>query len=180
MTLRESGDKEIQLLSKALAEIADDSDHHRTRIGYAGYESATLLRIGDKEWAVALGIACGSCPADPYNCDVAAVQISSNGKSDDQVASEVFFNALRNNFYFGESLVYTMADGRLAVCRDGSFGQKVLELLRPRTGEFIMKDLEIDTEHFYLDLRPVVKSAVRYKPETTTFLADVCRTVLVS
>ena len=171
--------REVKLPSKAMAEIANDSDWHRTRIGYTGYESATLLKIGDKEWVVAFGTKCGSYPADPYNCDIAAVQLSGDGKSDEEVASEIH-DALRGNSYFCHSLIYAMADGQLALNKDERFGQKVLDLLRPKVQEFIAQDLETDSRYFTMDLRPVVKSAVQYKPEFVGFFRDTLHTVLAS
>lgn len=174
-----NGGREIKLPSKAMAKIADDSDWHRTRVGYTGYESATLLKVGEKEWVVAFGTACGDYPADPYNCDIVAVQFSGNGKSDEQVAAEIH-DALEGNRCFRHSLVYVMANGQLVVNKDGHFGQKVLELLRPKVQEFIAQDLETDPRYFTLDLRPVVKSAVQYKAEFVGFLYDTLRAVLAS
>lgn len=173
------GGREIKLPSKAMSEIANDSDWHRTRVGYTGYESAAILKAGEKEWAVAFGIKCGSYPADPYNCDIAAVQLSGDGRSDEEVAIEIR-DALEGNSYFHNSLVYAMADGELAVSKNGHFDQKLLELLRPKVQEFIAQDLEIDSRYFSMDLRPLVKSAVQYKPEFVVFLRDTIRTVLTS
>lgn len=177
-TLKDGG-REIKLPSKAMAEIANDSDWHRTRVGYTGYESAILLKVGEKEWTVAFGTACGSYPADPYNCDIAAVSVSTNGKSNKEIVKEIH-GALEKGSYFRNSLIYAMADGQLAINKDGRFDQKVLELLGPRVQEFIAQDLETDSRYFTMDLRPVVKSAVQYKPEFVVFLSDTFRTVLGS
>lgn len=171
--------REIKLPSKATAEIANDSDWHRTRIGYTGYESATFLKAGDKEWAVAFGTKCGSYPADPYNCNIAAIQLSSDGKSDEEVAVEAY-DALQGNRYFYYSLIYAMADGQLVVNGDGYFGQKMLELLRSKIQEFIAQELKTDSQYLTMDLRPLVKSAVQYKPGFVDFLCDTIRTVLAS
>ncbi len=169
--------REIKLPSKAMAEIADDSDWHRTRIGYTGYETAMLLKADGKEWAVAFGIKCGSYPADPYNCDITAVPVSTNGKPNEEIAKEIH-KALEGGSYFRNSLIYAMADGQLAISKNGRFGQKVLELLKPKVQEFIAQNLGIDSRYFTMDLRPVVKSAVQYKPEFTVFLFDTLRVVL--
>jgi hypothetical protein len=71
-----------------------------------------------------------------------------------------------------------MADGQLTLNKSGHFGQKVLELLKPKIREFIAQELEIDSRYFTMDLRPVVKSAVQYKPDFVIFLRDTLRTVL--
>ena len=171
--------KVVNLSSKATAEIANDSDWHRTRIGYTGYESAVLVDNISKQWAIAFGNKCGSYPADPYNCDIAAVPVSTDGKSEEQVAKEVH-EALEGNSYFRNSLIYAMADGKLAVSREGRFGQRVLELLRPKVQEFIAQDLETDSRYFTMDLRPVVKSDVRYKREFVAFLSDIIQAALTA
>jgi len=171
--------KETKLPSKATAEIANDSDWHRTRVGYTGYETAVLLMVDGKEWAVAFGTKCGSYPSDPYNCDIAAVPVSTNGKSDEEIAKEIH-EALEEGIYFHNSLIYAMADGRLAISKDSRFGSKVLELLRPRVQEFIAQELETDFRYFTMDLRPVVKSAVQYRPEFIAFLFDTFRSVLAA
>ena len=71
-----------------------------------------------------------------------------------------------------------MANGQLALNKDGRFSQKVFDLLRPKIQEFIAKDLETDLRYFTMDLRPVVKSDVQYKPEFVVFLRETLRTVL--
>ncbi len=173
------GGREIHLPSKAMVEIANDSDWHRTRIGYSAYETALLLNVEGKEWAVAFGTNCGSYPAEPYNCDIAAVSVFPIGKSDEEIAKEVY-KALKKGSYFRNSLIYTLADGQLAVSKNSKFGQKVLELLRPKIKEFIVQDLETDSRYLYLDLRPVVKCAIEYKPEFVSFLCDIFRSVLAA
>ncbi|MDD5032923.1 MAG: hypothetical protein PHC85_02310 [Candidatus Pacebacteria bacterium] len=173
------GCREIQFSSRAMAEIADDSDWHRSRTGYTGYESAALFNAGGKKWAVAFGIKCGSYPADPYNCDIAAVELTGGGNTNKEIAAEVQ-SALRRNSYFRDSLVYAMADGQLKVKKDGRFSKKTLELLGPKVQEFVAKDVRIDPNYLTMDLRPVVKSAVRYKPEFVAFLRDTFRTLLSS
>lgn len=175
-TFKKSG-REVKLPSKAMAEIASDSDLHRTRIGYTSYESATLLKIGDKVWAVSFGTACGDYPAEPYNCDIVAIQFSSDEKTDEETALEIH-RVLEGAHYFRNSLIYAMANGELALNKCGRFGQKVFDLLAPRAQEFVAKGLEIDPEHFTMDLRPVVRSAIQYKPEFVVFLHDLLTTVL--
>lgn len=150
------GGKTVDLPSKALAKIADDSDWHRTKVGYSGYESAALVKCDEKWWAIAFGIRCGDYPADPYDCDIAAVPVSVEGKTGDEVAKEIH-DALEKNSYFRSSLIYAMADGSLAV-KEERFGPKVYELLRPKIQEFTAQKLEVDPDVIMMDLRPVVKS----------------------
>lgn len=71
-----------------------------------------------------------------------------------------------------------MADGQLIVKENGSFSQKVLELLKPKVKEFIAQDLETNPNLFTMDLRPMVESAVRYKEEFVVFLSEMFQVVL--
>ncbi len=171
--------KEIKLPYKALAEIANDSDWHRTRVGYTGYESAVIVKIGEKEWAIAFGTACGNYPADPYNCDIAAVQFFRTGKFDQRTAGKVHM-ALEDNDYFRNSLIFAMANGQLSMNKESRFSQKVLELLGPKVEDFIAQDLETDPHYFTMDGRPVVKSAIRYRREFVAFLAETLQAALTA
>ncbi|MCL5016193.1 MAG: hypothetical protein M1312_01075 [Patescibacteria group bacterium] len=167
----------VELPKKVLAEIADDSDWHRSRTGYTGYKSAIVVKCGGKRWAIALGIKCGGYPADPYNCDIAAVPLSSNGE-EAKLAEEISA-ALKRNSYFRHSLIYAMDSGELAACSYvGCLGQRVLDFLRPRIREFIARDLKIDPTIWTMDLRPVVRSTILYKRELVAFLSENFQTIL--
>jgi hypothetical protein len=173
-TFKKNG-KEIKLLSKAMPEIACDFD----RAGYTKYESAVILEINGKKWAVSLGIACGGYLADPYNCDIAAVKLSENISSEEEVVKEIY-DALERNKYFRHSLIYAMADGNLCVNKSGVFSEKVFEILDSRIQTYIAQDLEIDSQYITLNLRPVVTSAVRYKREFVNVLYTTFRAIIAS
>lgn len=176
-TLKEDGEKEIELSSKAMAEIARDSDYHKERVGYMGYESAVLLKVGWQEWVVAFGTKCGAYPADPYDCDIVAVQFSSEGKTSEEIVSEAYI-VLEGNHHFHNSLIYAMEGGLLAVNSNGHFGSRVLDLLKPEVQKSIVRDIEIDPSCCTMDMRPVVKSAIQYEPEFVAFVSDVFRMIL--
>jgi hypothetical protein len=175
----ENEGRKIKLPSKATAEIADDSDWHRDRRGYTGYESATLLKIGDKEWLIAFGTKCGGYPADPYNCDIATMQFFGDGKSDELVATEAY-DALKENRYFRKSIIYAMASGQLMVKSGGCFSNEVIEFLSPRVYGFIAQELETNLDCLTMDGRPVVTTSTQYKPEFVAFLYDAFRKILAT
>jgi len=175
-TFKKNG-REIELPSEAMAEIANDSDWHRIRIGYTAYKSAIVLKIGDQEWAVAFGTKCGNYPADPYNCDIAAVKIPENISSEEELAEEIR-DALEENKYFRYSLIFAMADGQLYLNRSGVFSKEVFKLLDSRIQKYIAQDLEVDSQYFTTDLRPVVKQAVRYKREFVNVLYTIFRAII--
>jgi len=175
-TFKKNG-REIELPSEAMAEIANDSDWHRIRIGYTAYKSAIVLKIGDQEWAVAFGTKCGNYPADPYNCDIAAVKIPENISSEEELAEEIR-DALEENKYFRYSLIFAMADGQLYLNRSGVFSKEVFKLLDSRIQKYIAQDLEVDSQYFTTDFRPVVKQAVRYKREFVNVLYTIFRAII--
>ena len=51
--------KDITFSERALTEIADDSDWHRTKKGYMGYGAAALFQLDGKSWAIVRGEKCG-------------------------------------------------------------------------------------------------------------------------
>lgn len=163
--------KQITLPDKATSEIANDSDYHRSRTGYMGYESVVLIQIGEKNWALGFGAACGSYPADPYSSDIVALSISPDGKSDEELAQEIY-KAIETTSYFHDSIICGMADGRLSLNENAPFGKKMMGILQSGIKDYIAQSLETDPTIFHMDLRPVVKSSVKYKPEFVDFLKD--------
>ena len=174
-----NGGKEVTLPSKVTVEIANDSDHHRTRIGYIGYESATLLKIGRRKLVVALGTVCGDYPADRYDCDIVAMRLSGKGKTDEQITAEAR-DALAKNYYLTHSLIIAMADGRLGLGKNKRTGRKMLRILGPTIQDFIAQELQTDPTVLTGSLRPVVISPVLYKAEFVEFLHKTLRQVLTS
>ena len=163
--------KQITLPNKATSEIANDSDWHRSRAGYMGYESVVLIQIGEKNWALGFGEACGSYPADPYSSDIVALLISPDGKSDEELAQEIY-KAIETTCYFRDSIICGMADGRLFLNKNAPFGEKMMGILQSGIKNYIAQSIETDPTVFHMDLRPVVKSSMKYKPEFVDFLKD--------
>lgn len=173
------GGRSIKFSSEAKAEIAEDSDYHRIRIGYTAYDSVTILKLDDKNsWMIGLGHACGSYPAEPYDCDIVAVQIVGDDMLSDTDIDKKAHDVFEDNFYFKNSLIYAMADGQLGVKEKGIFGEMIIESLNKEINNFISQPLEFDGDRFYLDMRPVVKSAVLYKPEFVNFLYETFLSIL--
>lgn len=163
--------KQITLSDKATSEIANDSDWHRRRIGYMGYESVVLVQIGEKNWVLGFGVACGSYPAYPYSSDIVALSISPDGKSDEELTQEIY-KAIETTSYFQNSIICGMADGQLFLNKNTPFGKKMTGILQSGIKDYIAQNLETDPTVFLMDLRPVVKSSMKYKPEFVDFLKD--------
>lgn len=163
--------RQIALPQKAMSEIANDSDWHRSREGYMGYESVVLVQINEKYWVFGCGGACGSYPADPYSSDIIVLPVSPDSKSDEDLAREVY-EAIGKTEYFSNTVICGLADGRLCFNKKASFGARMMEVLRSGFNEYVAQRLETDDTVFHMDLRPVVKSAMRYKLEFVDFLKD--------
>lgn len=168
--------QELVLEGKPTAEIANDSDWHRTRIGYMRYETAKLFQFNDKTWAIARGEKAGSYPADPYDSDILALEFSTEGKSEEQIKEELEEKISRSG-YFINSLVFGLADGRISANKNSPFTEKLFQLLSD-ISKFIAQKLEHDEELFYLDLRPAVSKEMRYTPEFVAYLTDSIEAVL--
>ncbi|MFH1331659.1 MAG: hypothetical protein ABIH63_00035 [archaeon] len=163
--------KTIIFPKPALTEIADDSDWHRTRTGYMKYKQATLFKLDGGEWAVALGRACGSYPADPYDTDLSAIKCTIEGKLEEQIEEEIM-SGFRRSVYFTNSLVYGMSDGSLAINQRSKLGNKILEIIRPEIENYMAKKPEYHDRFMTMDLRPAVTARAEYKPEFADFLAE--------
>jgi len=169
--------KLIRLNKETRAEIANDSDWHRTRIGYMRYISAILLKSGDKEWIVAFGIKCGQYPADQYDCDITAINFNSEGKSKKYITEEVS-EALNKSKYFRNSIVFSKSNGRLVTNTEGYFYEKVKKIFLPRTKEFVAETLVVDHEHITSDAQSIVISPVLYKKEYVPIFSQMIGEVL--
>jgi hypothetical protein len=170
--------QEIIFQHKVLAKIADDSDYHRTRIGYMGYKTVNLLNLNSKTWAIARGEKCGGYPADPYDSDILALELIVKEQTSEQIQEELT-GRIRESLFFENSLVYGTANGNLGLNKDGKFGKRMLEILRPEIDRFIAQEPEYDQRHLSLStLSPICKKPVLYKPELAGFLADSIEAIL--
>ncbi len=160
---------------RVTTEIANDSDYHRTRIGYMGYESVGLFHLDSKSWAIGRGEKCGDYPADPYDSDILALEYSSPDPQ--KIAEEIY----RNSNYFGNSLVHGMRNGSLAVSQRGRFGEKMFKILQPEIEKFIAQKPEQRSDVFVFGasgLEPATTRSTGYEKEFVDFLADAIETVL--
>ncbi|HEU0051386.1 MAG TPA: hypothetical protein VFQ60_05025 [Patescibacteria group bacterium] len=169
--------KLVKLSRKAYSEIANDSDWHRTRVGYFGYEEVILLKGADKEWALALGHACGAYPADPFSADLSAVPMETNGKDED--LEEAVSHALSIG-YFYNSLIFALASGELVVKPDhcSRFKDTILRNSRFSFQDFVAQELVMDPTVMTGDLRPFVTKPRLYKPQSAQTLFEVLKRTL--
>jgi hypothetical protein len=189
LSVREVLDKTYEILEKkfkhktitfpeeATPEIANDSDWHRTRTGCMSYKKANVFRFNGKEWAVAIGRACGSYPADPYDTDLSAIQTKTEGKLEEQIQKEIMEGFERSG-YFRNSIVYGMSDGSLAVGQQSPFKEKVMEILRPQIENYLAKPPQYHDRFITMDLRPLVTGRAEYKPKFADFLAESIQKIL--
>jgi|GEM_PF-1091355 len=163
--------KKIVLPHDAYALIADDSDWHRTRQGFTRYKTAALFKIEKKKWIIAFGVACGSYPADPYNCDIACTSLGNKTTNSHEILDKSF-SALEENACFRHSLIYAMADGSLAIDKNSSYCHEAIKLLQGSYEKYIARSPKYRNDIIHLDLRPVTTSSARYKPEFAEYLAE--------
>jgi len=172
--------REIIFSNSVLTEIADDSDYHRTKTGYMGYESARAFQFNGKIWVVARGEKCGSYPAEPYDSEILALEFPLKERIT-KTTKEELAGRINESSYFRNSLVYGMADGNLVVSKRGRFGKQMLDLLKPRIKEFIAQKPEYDRSLILAStLRHLTKKCMLYKPKFVDFLAESFETVLKS
>jgi len=161
-------------------EIADDSDWHRSRRGYMRYRSAKVVKIGGKRWVLARGEKSGTYPADPYDSDLIAIRIADRGKVNAKLADQVA-QSIEEGSYFRNTLVCGLADGRLACYSRSPFADQMAASLRSMLERIIAEDVRRDERYLSLsDLRPIVTSSMKYRPEAARILAEAIKEILSS
>jgi len=178
---RKLNGKEIILSETPQAEIANDSDWHRSREGYFIYRKVMIAVVEGKECVVALGTASGDYPADPYCCDIVAFRISSEGKSEEEL-KELICNELVRGSYFKNSVVIAMDNGRTTINPDGPFAEFIKKTAYEWTpAEYTAKPVEYQEGVLTGDCRKVVKSSKRYTEQFPAHLSDmVCDAIAAS
>lgn len=165
----------IVLPETVKSEIADDSDWHRTRVGYMGYDKVRFFSFNNKSWLIGNGKSCGAYPARPYDSDILALELAVN-KNPSQVY-EQFKECIGS--YFKNSLIFGMADGVVSFNKHGRFTERMMKQLSGRIEEFVAKWPKYNREILSLDtLTPINTSSMKYKQETVDFLAETIETVL--
>ncbi len=87
--------------------IAEDSDHHKQRVGFFRYESASVIELGDNFWVVGNGESFGDYPADAYGSDILALPLAERPKDLESYVRDKIEGALRTQ----ASMVYTERSG---------------------------------------------------------------------
>ncbi len=183
LLLKKYQHKTINFPNTASAEIADDSDWHRSKTGYMGYKSAAALKINDKSWVLGLGEKCGSYPAEPFDKDILALEYVIDGKKETQISDELE-EKIRCSPYFRNTVILSMADGQLQLgnsdypcfCR---FGSKMKELLKNKFKDYVAQKPEYDTEVILASTMDFpCRKLMEFKPEFVEVLADTIEKVL--
>jgi len=164
--------------SDPIAEIANDSDGHRTRIGYMRYTHVALIKAGERNFLLARGIKHGQYPAELYDSDLTACPIEEEELADDEEELLVKVNnALSRSVYFRYSLVFTKMDGDLMVT-DSHLAQSVVQKMRTIESALVAVDPEYGSNILLSTLTPVVNRTTKYYPDAPGKLADVLIEVL--
>lgn len=91
-------------------EIADDSDWHRTKIGYMTYTNIYQT----PKWVLGLGYKTGSYPGDVYKQDILAIPIK-------DVENHDINSVIKQASYFKNSLIVLIEGSLLAISKNSFF-----------------------------------------------------------
>lgn len=119
---------EISLSSDgAKSEISNDSDWHRTKIGYSVYESFLVI---NKKWLVSLGQKSDSYAAEMFDKDL-FVQMCDESELmiDEDELKKYAKTSIRRASYFKRSFLVSTADGRLCVSPSYPYLGRVADLV---------------------------------------------------
>jgi len=169
--------KQIAFDTKVLSEIADDSDYHRTKKGYMGYRTAGIFRFGNKRWAIARGEKCGAYPAEPFDSDLIALEVTVRGsrKIPQTLAAQIQYGR-----YFANTILFAMADGKLFIPEEGRFTRRMNEVI-PKLNRFEAQPAEYDRSCIALStLRHPATKCAQYRSDCHLFLAEAIEDILQS
>lgn len=172
--VKEHQAKKIHFPQGIMVEIANDSDWHRTRVGYMKYSEIGVLDIGDKKWLFGMGEKAGSYPGEIYDCDLIGKRVESD-LSKKRIEDKIMIGE-----YFRNTLILGMASGQLGVSGKDKFGGRMVKCLeRDIKQEHFSQQVEFDNSHFTMDLRPVCTRVARYSPKVVDVIANAINDVFV-
>ncbi len=159
---------------QASAEIADDSDYHRSRSGYMVYNEAVTFAVNNHHWLLILGTDTFGYPADRYACDVSLIALATPTLTGEEAAL-----VIRHSTYFRHSLFFGYANGLLSINQQSAHAPIFLKAIgRIEPAEIIATHAEARDDLFHLDGRPVLKQPTTYRPEIVARLVDAAICVL--
>jgi len=109
---------EIALNGGALALIASDTDHHRSRNGFMVYEEVHICSFGQKLVLIGFGEKTGSYPGDEFAYDIMAFSIPESDLAEPDMLVNLANQIDHRNRSFSSSLVIVMSDGRLILANN--------------------------------------------------------------
>jgi len=175
--------KTITLSDVAMAEIADDSDWHRSKTGYMLYKELNQITINDKNWVLGLGEKGGDYPAEPFGKDILALEYEPTGKDQKQIDSDIT-SMIRISEYFRNTLIMSLADGQLKLATPDSpcycrFSEKMKEYLAGKFKDYVAQKPEYDRECVLVSTMdfPCTKE-MTFKESFAEFLADTIEKIL--
>jgi len=154
--------KEITFANEAETVIADDSDWHRTRRGYMHYKSVVFCGFNSKTFALGLGEAGGSYPAEPYYNDIIVLELSPE-TTEEELQKEIAYSD-----FFRNSILIGLKEGGIGAGRRAKEKLKALDF-----SSFITQHKEVDSRYLSLStLGPVVTQPTLWKEELVGYLAE--------
>ncbi len=172
---RRHSKNEIVFPRRALAVIGDDSDWHRNRTGYMGYERVRIIELDGKRFILGRGEKCGDYPGNEFGSDMIAIATTP------PETLEHIKCMIGEGWDFMNSLVIAMAaigGGQIVFPRNGR-GSMLAELMAPEFPEYCVQ-LPAYAQGVFLPstMGPPATSSARYKPEIVEVLAGSIEDVL--
>ncbi|MFA5303154.1 MAG: hypothetical protein WC393_01295 [Candidatus Nanoarchaeia archaeon] len=171
--IKKNKHEKINFSEKVYAEIADDSDWHRTRTGEMIYENASLCTFNNQQYLIALGLKTAGYPADKYSCDLTAIKISNKN-----IAEEGLMSILEQSTYFKNSLMHGLNDGNIGLVKN-NYGEKLFNIIKEKTDEIIAQEPEYNPNYIDLStLGAVCTKSIKYKKEAINLITDSIEKIL--
>ncbi len=158
---------------EARAEISNDSDWHRTRVGYSVYESFLVI---NKKWLVSIGKKSKSYTTEVFDRDLFVQMCDESELMIDSDALKEYANmSIRRASYFKRSFLVSTADGNLHVSPNFTYLDRVRDLVNK---SIYLKPVYNNEVILLSSLAPPVVKKASYIDDLSSKLFEIFKEIL--
>jgi hypothetical protein len=160
----------------AIAEVADDSDGHRTRIGVMAYKEVSIITMGQKKFLIGVGHPHGY-PADGYASDLLVLPLEV--KIPDEDWEKTVLSLISESTYFKHTMLVGLRDGLVAVPREGIYAKYAARYFA-NIFDAVAEEPRYSRHATHGDGTAVALQTMQFRHESVTFFVDGCTAVLAA
>jgi hypothetical protein len=160
----------------ASAEVADDSDGHRTRTGVMSYQELSVITVGPKEFLIGVGKPHGY-PADPFATDLLVIPLEEKIPEVDW--DHTVFRIIEESTYFKNTMILGLREGNTTVPKQSIYAKPAQTYLSDISAA-VANEPKFNPRHMHGDGRAATEKNMLFKRNSLTFFVDGCTAVLAA